>query len=241
MKAKREKKPPDEMTLFEHLGELRQRLVVVILAVVIGMILASFITVPVLKLLLAPLGENMPQALSPTEAPAVFFRIAIMIGIVIAMPVIVYQLFQFARPGLLPHEKRYVLVGAPAASVSFAAGVVFAALVLLPPAVNFLQSFLHEIVEPNFSIERYISFVTTLLLWVGFVFETPLIMFFLSRLGVITPEGFAKARRIVVVAAAVGAAIITPTVDPVNMMLVMVPFILLYELGILLAKLGRPK
>lgn len=241
MKRKPEKKPIDELTIFEHLDELRQRLIKVIIALVIGMILGSFVTVPVLKLLIFPLGDQVPQTLSPTEAPSVFFRVAILIGIVIAMPVIVYQLFQFARPGLDPNERRYVLIGAPAASISFAAGVAFAALVLLRPAINFLQRFLEDIVEHNFSIDRYISFVSNILLWAGLVFETPLIMYFLARLGVVSPEGFAKARRFVIVGGAVGAAIITPTVDPVNMLLIMVPFMLLYELGILLAKLGRPR
>lgn len=241
MKQKTEKKSPDELTIFEHLNELRQRLVWVILALVIGVILGSFVTVPILKILVAPLGEQVPQALSPTENTSVFFRIAILIGIVIAMPVIVYQVFQFARPGLQPEERRYVLIGAPAASMSFAAGVIFAALVLLRPAINFLQGFLQEVVESKYSIDRYMSFVSNLLLWTGLVFETPLIMFFLARLGVVSPEGFARARRVVIIGAAVGAAIITPTVDPVNMLLVMVPFLLLYELGILLAKLGRRK
>ncbi|MBU0704893.1 MAG: twin-arginine translocase subunit TatC, partial [Chloroflexi bacterium] len=90
----------------------------------------------------------------------------------------------------------------------------------------------------NYSIDYYMSFVSNILLWAGLVFETPLVMFFLAKLGVVTPQGFAKARRVVVVGAAVGAAIITPTVDPVNMLLIMGPFLLLYELGILLARLA---
>jgi sec-independent protein translocase protein TatC len=241
MKQKAEKKPPDEMTIFEHLDELRQRLIKIIIALVVGAILGMFVAEQVLKLLISPLGDQVPQTLSLTEAPSVFFRIAILIGVIIAMPVIVYQLFQYARPGLMPSERRYVLIGAPAASLSFAAGVAFAALVLLRPAISFLQRFLEDIVQHNYSIERYISFVSTILLWAGLIFETPLIMYFLARLGVVSPEGFAKARRLVIVAGAVGAAIITPTVDPINMLLIMVPFIVLYELGILLARLGRPR
>jgi sec-independent protein translocase protein TatC len=116
--------------------------------------------------------------------------------------------------------------------------VVFAGVVLLPGALRFLQSFLGEIVEHNYSIEFYISFVSNILIWAGLVFETPLVMYFLARLGVVTPKGFAKARRIVIIVAAAGAAIITPTVDPVNMLLVMGPFLVLYELGILLARLA---
>jgi sec-independent protein translocase protein TatC len=227
-----------EMALLEHLDELRQRLIRAIIAVLIGVIVGTFVTPTVLKLLVAPLGDQVPLAISPTEAPAVFFKVAIVIGLVIAMPVIMYQLFQFARPGLEPVERRYVLVGAPAASLSFAAGVVFAATVLLPAALPFLQGFLFGIVEQRYSIERYISFVSNILVWAGLVFETPLVMYFLAKLGVVTPEGFAKARRVVIIGAAAGAAVITPTTDPVNMLLVMVPFMLLYELGILLARLA---
>ena len=102
----------------------------------------------------------------------------------------------------------------------------------------FLQGFLTGIVEQRYSIDYYISFVSNILVWAGLVFETPLIMYFLAKLGVVTPQGFAKARRIVIIGAAAGAAIITPTTDPVNMLLVMVPFMLLYEFGILLARLA---
>lgn len=226
------------MTLLEHLGELRQRLLRVVIALVIGVIIGTFAAPSALRLLVSPLGDQVPLAISPTEAPAVFFKVAIVIGVVIAMPVIVYEVFQFARPGLLPQEQRYILVGAPAASLSFATGVAFAALVLVPAALPFLQGFLVGIVEQRYSIDRYISFVTNVLLWAGLVFETPLVMYFLAKLGVATPQAFAKARRIVIIGAAAGAAIITPTTDPVNMLLVMVPFMLLYELGILLARLA---
>jgi sec-independent protein translocase protein TatC len=228
-----------EMTLLEHLDELRQRLIIAVIAVLIGVVAGTFFTPRVLKILVAPLGDQVPLAISPTEAPAVFFKVAIVIGLVIAMPVIMYEVFQFARPGLESYERRYVLIGAPMASLSFATGVVFATMVLLPAALPFLQGFLSGIVEQRYSIDRYVSFVSNILLWAGLVFETPLVMYFLAKLGVVTPQGFAKARRIVIVAAAAGAAVITPTTDPVNMLLVMVPFMLLYELGILLARLAN--
>jgi sec-independent protein translocase protein TatC len=227
-----------EMPLLEHLEELRRRLIRAVIALLVGVVLGTLVTYPVLRMLVAPLGDQVPLAISPTEAPAVFFKVAVVIGLVIAMPFIMYQIFQFARPGLEPRERRYVIIGAPAASLSFAAGVVFAATVLLPAALPFLQGFLFGIVEQRYSIERYISFVANILLWAGLVFETPLVMYFLAKLGVVTPQGFASARRVVIIGAAAGAAVITPTTDPVNMLLVMVPFMLLYELGILLARLA---
>ena len=238
MKRRTEKRRADDMSIFQHLDELRQRLIKAILALLIGVVVGTFVTPSVLKMLVAPLGDQLPLAISPTEAPAVFFKVAVIIGVVFAMPVIMYQTFQFVRPGLMSQEKRYMIIGAPAVSVSFAAGVAFAATVLLPAALPFLQNFLRGIVEQRYSIDRYISFVSNLVFWAGLVFETPLVMFFLAKLGVVTPQGFASARRIVIIGAAAGAAIITPTTDPINMLLVMVPFMVLYELGILLARLA---
>ncbi len=227
-----------EMGLLDHLNELRQRLVRAVIALLIGTLLGMLVAPTALKTLVSPLGDQVPLAISPTEAPTVFFKVALIIGITIAMPVIMYELFKFAAPGLEVNERRYIFIGAPAASLSFATGVVFAAMVLLPAAIPFLKGFLSEIVEQRYSIERYISFVGNMLLWAGLVFETPLVMYFLAKLGVATPEAFAKGRRLVIVGAAAGAAIVTPTTDPVNMLLVMVPFMLLYELGILLSRLA---
>jgi sec-independent protein translocase protein TatC len=224
------------MTILEHLTELRDRLLKAVIALVVGVVAGTFFAPRVLQLLVDPLGELTPIAIAPTESVGVYFKVSIVIGLVIAMPVIVYQLFQFVAPGLERHERRYVLIGAPAAAISFAAGVVFAALVLIPAAMPFLRGFLAGIVEQRYSINEYISFVSTILLWAGLVFETPLVMYFLAKLGVATPQAFGKARRVVVIGAAAGAAVITPTTDPVNMLLIMGPFLLLYELGILLAR-----
>jgi len=226
------------MTLLDHLDELRQRLLKAIIALVVGVAIGTFLTPRVLEALIAPLGDQSPMAIAPTETTAVFFKVSIVLGIVFSMPVLVYQLFQFAAPGLESREKRYIIVGAPLAALSFAAGVVFAARVLLPAAIPFLQGFLSGLVEQRYSIDRYISFVSNILLWAGLVFETPLVMYFLAKLGVVTHQGFASARRIVIVGAAAGAAVITPTTDPINMLLIMIPFLLLYEFGILLARLA---
>ena len=226
------------MTLLDHLSELRQRLMKAIIALAVGVVIGTFLAPPVLEILIAPLGDHAPIAIAPTETTAVFFKVAVVIGLVLAMPVIAYQIFQFAAPGLESRERRYAIIGAPISALSFAAGVIFAAKILLPTALPFLQGFLSGIVEQRYSIDRYISFVSNILLWAGLVFETPLVMYFLAKLGVVTPQGFAGARRVVIIGAAAGAAIITPTTDPINMMLIMIPFLLLYEFGILLARLA---
>ena len=235
---KRAKSDQATMSLLEHLEELRRRLITVAIVLVICVALGALITKPVIQLLIEPLGDSKPQAIDLTEPLAVFFKVATVIGIVLAMPIIVHQVFRFVSPGLMPHERRYILIGVPIASLSFALGVVFAARVILPAAVPFLKGFMSDTIESQPSIERYISLVTNVMLWAGLVFETPLVMFFLAKLGVVTPQGFAKARRVVIIGAAVGAAVITPTTDVVNMLLIMLPFIVLYELGILLARLA---
>jgi sec-independent protein translocase protein TatC len=226
------------MSILDHLAELRDRLMKAVIALAVGVVAGTFFAPRLLRLLVAPLGDQVPIAIAPTEAPAVFFKVSLVIGLVLAMPVIVYQIFRFVAPGLRPKERRYIFIGAPVAALSFASGVVFASLVLIPAAMPFLRGFLAGIVEQRYSINNYISFVSTILLWAGLVFETPLVMFFLAKLGVATPQGFGKARRVVVIGAAAGAAVITPTTDPVNMLLIMGPFLLLYELGILLARLA---
>lgn len=158
------------MSILEHLAELRERLLEATIAVVIGIVAGTLLTPRLMTMLVAPLGDQVPIAIAPIESPIVFFKISLIIGVVIAMPVIVHQLFMFLAPGLEPQEKRYILIGAPAAALCFAEGVVFATLVLIPAAIPFMNVFFPGIVEQRYSIDRYISFVSTVLLWSGIVF-----------------------------------------------------------------------
>jgi sec-independent protein translocase protein TatC len=153
----------------------------------------------------------------------------------LAMPVIVYQLISFIVPGLYPHERRYLRVIVPAASVLFAAGVAFAYYVMLPAAIPFLLNFMGDIIRQQWTIERYMSLVTGLMFWVGVIFETPLVVAFLAYLGVVSPGMLWKNFRYAMVVIAIIAAVATPTPDPINMALLMLPLVLLYLLSILLA------
>jgi sec-independent protein translocase protein TatC len=158
--------------------------------------------------------------------------------VALAMPVLVYQLISFIAPGLTRQEKRYLYFVLPGATISFVAGAAFAYFIMLPTAIPFLKGFLSDIIEPNWFVDKYISFITSLLFWVGLSFETPLLIFFLSKLGIVTPAVLSRYRKYAILVIAVLAAVITPTPDPFNMVLVMGPLILLYEIGILLAKLA---
>jgi len=227
-----------EMTLLEHLVELRDRLVKAAIALGVTTLFSLIFARRVLQLLIAPMGENQPVALHPTESIIIYFKVALILGVVLAMPIIVYQFIRFAVPGLTPQEKRYLYVIIPGASVSFALGVAFAGLVMLPFSIKYLQGFMSNLIKPTYSIDRYISFVTAVLFWVGLSFETPLIIFFLAKMGVVNVQFLTRGRKYAIVIIAVLAAIITPTPDPFNMLIVMAPLLLLYELGVLLARLA---
>ena len=226
------------LTLIEHLEELRNRLIRSVIALTVTTLLSFIFTKQFLKLLIAPMGETSPVSSSPTTNIVVFTKVALISGLALAMPVLVYQLIGFIAPGLTRQEKRYLYFVLPGATLSFVVGAAFAYFVMLPTAIPFLKGFLSDVIEPNWFIDRYIAFVTSLLFWVGLSFETPLLIFFLSKLGIVTPATLSRYRKYAILVIAVLAAVITPTPDPFNMILVMGPLILLYEIGILLARLA---
>ncbi len=165
-------------------------------------------------------------------------KVSLVTGLVLAFPIILYQIVLFVAPGLTPREKRYLYGFLPGVLLSFAAGAAFGYYVLIPPAINFLINFGGDIAEPTIRIGNYINLVVMLLFWMGVVFETPAVMFLLAKLRVVSPQGFSKWRRHWVVVAFVLGAIITPTFDPINQTLVAGPLIVLYEVGIWLSKLA---
>ncbi|MBM4466781.1 MAG: twin-arginine translocase subunit TatC [Chloroflexi bacterium] len=227
-----------KLTLIEHLEELRDRLIKSAIALTITTLFSFVFAKQFLEILIAPMGETPPVSPSPTANIIVFTKVALISGVALAMPVLVYQLISFIAPGLTAQERRYLYLVLPGATVSFVVGVTFAYFVMLPAAIPFLEGFLSDIIKPSWFIDRYISFVTSLLFWVGLSFETPLLIFFLAKLGIVTPAVLSRYRRYAILIIAVIAAVATPTHDPFNMILLMMPLILLYEIGILLAKLA---
>ncbi len=229
------------MAFWSHLEELRKRLLRAVIGLVIAAAGAMVITPEVLKLLLVPMGTIRPVALHPTETFVVYFRVSLLLGTVIALPYILYQLLAFIVPGLTRSERSALYQGIVGISLFFTLGVLFAALILVPLAVGYLQGFMDELVQPTYSVSEYISFVTTLMLSSGLVFETPLALALLARLGFVTARQLAKGRRWALVAIAVIAAAITPTPDAFNMLLTMAPLLVLYEVGIGMAWLAGRK
>lgn len=226
-----------QMSLLEHLEELRDRLVVSAIVVGVTSAIAAIFTPWILELLISPYGQRL-QIISPTEGIAVYFRVALTGGLILSMPVLVYQFLMFILPGLEENEKRYVFWGVPAATVLFLVGVAFAWFILVPTAIGFLSTFLPDIFATEWRSREYIPFVTSLVFWIGLSFETPLIIFIMSKLKIVTPQFLIKQWRFAVVIIAIAAAMITPTPDPFNMALVMLPLFGLYGFSILLSYLA---
>ncbi len=224
------------MTILEHLRELRTRLIVSGIGIGVGMtISAVFLTWPVIKLLSEPSGLTL-VALRPTETFVTYFKVAMVTGAALAMPVIVWQTLLFVLPALHAHEKRWVYIAVPFITIAFAAGLAFGFFIVIPSAVRFLGGFGGDTIQQFWSIEEYLTFITTLLFWIGLSFETPIAIFFLAKLGIVNPRGLGRFRRYAIVGSFAIAAVITPTPDPFNQTLVAVPMYLLYELGVLLAR-----
>jgi sec-independent protein translocase protein TatC len=214
------------MTLRDHLNELRKRLFIVVIAVVLASIAAFVYREYVMDFLLAP-AHGFGGA--PDDKP-IYTEPAEMIGVTIKVSLM---------PGLTRREKTYLFAFLPGLLLAFGLGVAFGYYVMFPPALSFLFSFGTETATPQIRIAPYINLITSLLFWVGLIFELPLVMFLLARLGVVSSRWLARYRRHAVVVAFIAGAIITPTPDPLNQALVALPIMVLYEVGIWLAKLAE--
>ncbi|MDQ6695771.1 MAG: twin-arginine translocase subunit TatC [Chloroflexota bacterium] len=233
-----------ELPLMEHLREFRDRLVKSALAVLLTTVISLLFAQGEFDLLVKLAGPgHVLIALKPTETFVSYVKIAFYTGIAMAMPILVYQLFSFLAPGLTRTERRWITLSLPGITLFFVLGVLFCYFIVLPSALAFLLNFGGGTVRNDPQVSEFLSFVTHFLLAVGLAFETPIIVFILAKLGIATPQRLRKFRRWSIVLAFVIAAIITPTPDPVNQIIVAVPIILLYELGVLFARIGakQPK
>lgn len=230
-----------QMGLFEHLQELRQRLFRSVVGWILGTVIALNFVDNLVAWLVQPItragGTASVIVLSPTEAPIIYFKIALIAGLGIALPYILYQIYGFVAPGLYPNERTILLVSIPAVTVLFVLGSIFALQFLIPLSLPVLMGFLGDVVQPTYSLESYLRFASTLVLWMGLLFQVPLIVYVIARLGIMTPKQFGEARRLVWFLSAVMAAVLTPP-DPTTKLLAMGPFIVLYEMGILLARIA---
>jgi sec-independent protein translocase protein TatC len=231
------------MTIVEHLAELRTRLLWSIATLAVATAIAFYFAPAIFEFLKAPAGGTTFITTEPTEAFGAYFKVALLAGLIISIPMHIYQVVMYIAPGLLPNEKAILRLFLPFAAVSFLAGVIFGYYFLLPPALTFLLQFgvEHNVATPQIRISSYIDLVTRLLFWIGVAFETPVFMLILGRLGILTYDRIVPIRRYALVGAWVIAAIITPTFDPVNQTVVAVPLMLLFELGAQLVRIFGKK
>jgi len=233
------------MTLIEHLRELRTRLFWVVGAVVVGMLVSLVVSDEVMRDLMALCSTCQYQFIEPLEALTTYLRVALILGFILASPVALFQLVAFILPALHPSERRVLYIALPAVGGLFAAGLAFGRFVVLARTIDFLAGFLASSgsVEPGAGVAQhiwrvglYISFITNLLFMIGIAFQTPLVVYLLAKLGIVSPLLLRRYRRHAILLMAVLAAIMTPTPDPFTMLMVLSPMVLLYELGILLAR-----
>lgn len=218
-------------SLWEHISALRMHLLRIVIAMAIGVGISFYFTIPLMSYLATPVGglEEL-QAIEVTEEVGVFMRVALTSGLAIMLPYIAFELWLFAAPGLRPRERKYGLIGIPLATMLFLAGIAFTFYVLLPAALPFLGGFTQ--IEQFWTARDYFGFVTGLMFWIGLFFEFPLVIYILTSIGLVKPEVLRQQWRLAIIVIAVMAAAVTPTVDPINMGLVMVPMSLLYFVSI---------
>jgi sec-independent protein translocase protein TatC len=236
--------PPDDqpeegMTLLEHVRELRDRLFKAVVALMIGAGVGLVFSERIIQILIGPYGARQLLVTSPTSSLTNVFTVSLTVGAILALPFILYQILAFVFPGLLPNEKRWILLGLPFGFLLFVLGAMFAFFVMLPAAVSFLTGIFPTVFKYELTPDEYIPFVAGVMFWMGVAFEMPLIIFILAKANVINAHVLKKHWRWAVVGVAIIAALVTPTPDPINMSIVMVPLLGLYGLSIVLAGLAR--
>ena len=229
--------------LFEHVEALRKHLLRALIVAAVFVSLALAYTNQIMAFLAQPVGGLVNlQAIQVTENIGVFMRVGLFTGLALTVPYIAFELYLFVAPGISTRSRRYGLIGIPLAALFFFVGIAFSYWFLLPTALPFLLDFGGIPAHPSAS--SYYGFITNLLFWIGLAFEFPLVIFVLSAMGLVNPKMLLSQWRLAIVIIAIGSAIITPTVDPINMTLVMAPMIVLYFFSIVMssiAQAGRQK
>lgn len=231
-----------EMPFLDHLEELRSRLIWSLVALLVGLILGLFAVgqLHVLEIVKRPIQDLLPNQrllyTSPTTPFFITLKLGFIVGLILAFPFLFYQAWRFLSPALYTNERRFAIPAIAVGTVLFLAGVAMAYFVVLPLGLKILLSFHSESLAAFITIDEYLKFATGLILAFGLIFEMPVVLVFLSMLGIVTPQGLSKYRRHAIVAMAVLSAVLTPA-DPYTMLAMMMPMLLLYEGSIVMARM----
>lgn len=218
-----------EQPLRDHLQEFRKRLIICLVVVAIAALACYNYVDDIIALLSGPAGKL--YFMNPSEVFFTYMEIALYAGILFTLPVLLYEVWAFVAPALWPEERRAVLVILPTAVILFYVGLVFAYYLVIPAAVTFFMGFATQTLQPMFSLESYLSFILALSLPFGFIFELPLIVVFLAKIGLVTGDFLKGKRKILIVIAFIFAAVISPTTDIFTQTMIAVPLIVLYEIS----------
>ena len=235
-----------EMSFLEHLEELRWRIIKSVIGIVFGSIIVGiFVDFIVNNILFAPAKNTNPPLtiinLKPYGQFLLYMEVVLIGGVVLSVPNIIYQLWKFVEPALKSNEKKYVTSVVIFTSVCFLAGIVFAYYTILPASLTFFAGFGSNIIENKIAANEYMSFVLSLTLASGLVFELPMVSFFLSKIGILKPAFMRKYRRHAIVIILLIAGIVTPGPDITSQILLSIPLLFLYEVSILICKYSHKK
>lgn len=233
-----------EMSFLDHIEELRWRIIYALIGVVVFTIIAWLFVDPLVEtILLKPARDaNAPlQNLRPFGQLFLYIQVAIIVGVVASLPNIFYQLWKFISPALRKREQKYIVWIVVFSTVCFLTGITFAYFVMLPLTMKFAAQFGTSEIANEFAIDEYMSIIISVMLAAGLVFELPMISFFLSKLGILTPGFMRKYRRHAIVIILILAAFLTPGADPVSQVILAVPLVLLYEISIFISKISSKK
>lgn len=233
-----------EMSFLDHIEELRWRIIYSLIGIVVFTIIAWVFINPLVEVVLLKPARDAHaslQNLRPFGQLFLYFQVAIIVGIVASVPNIFYQLWKFIAPALKRNERKYILRIVIFSTFCFLAGIAFAYFVMLPMAMKFAAQFGTVEIKNEFAIDEYMSIIISVMLAAGVVFELPMVSFFLSKLGILTPKFMRKYRRHAIVIILVLAAILTPGTDPVSQVILAVPLVLLYEISIFISRISYKK
>lgn len=239
-KKRLKKVTPDEKLPFtEHLEEFRWRLIIITITIAVWFGVCYTFSENIIKFIQKPLNQKL-IFINPTEAFFVNLKAAFFVAIFLSIPVIIYELWEFISPGLLEKEKKYTLPFIISSMMCFSIGGTFSFYIALPLAIKFLLNFAGSELKPMISADNYISFVGRFMIGTGFVFEFPVVIFFLSKIGIATPEFLSQKRGYAILGILIISAILTPP-DVFTMILMAIPLIILYEISIIISRIFGEK
>tara|TARA_A100001011_G_C14239747_1_gene812688 strand:+ start:158 stop:913 length:756 start_codon:yes stop_codon:yes gene_type:complete len=228
--------------LNSHFVELRKRIVFSIIIYLLATILGFVFHRNILGLMVEPVTEinqltqGLPIYTNITEFWSVVMKVSLLSGLLLSFPMISYQVLAFALPGLKKNEKKFILILLPGSIISFYVGAAFGFFILLPPAIKFLVFFGGDISEPLIRIGSLVQLTINLMMWMGVCFQLPIIMYLLTIIKLVDSKKLSYFRKYFIIFSFILGAIITPTFDPINQIIVALPIMVLYEIGILLSK-----